>query len=199
MQDRRWGRWSIRHAVFHSDDPVDHNPGLSSATREEDPERRAARALRLREGLRTDVRFAAALLLLCVFAGSAAAGGGGGAKKEVEREKGSGFMGPRVPTLSMPVLIAPVIANGELHHYVFLRVTLELSGDEHKVMMLQKIPYLQDAFLREVHRATVSRENDPASVDEEGLKARLIKVSDATVGAGIVKAVQLVTGERTGR
>ncbi|MBL9096104.1 MAG: hypothetical protein JNK07_04190 [Alphaproteobacteria bacterium] len=147
------------------------------------------------------MRFAAALLvLLCVFAGAAAASGGGhGAKKEPEREKGSGFMGPRVPTLSMPVLVAPVVVNGELHHYVFLSVTLELSGDEHKDMMLEKIPYLQDAFLRDVHRATITREAEPTLVDEDGLKARLIKVSDATVGPGIVKAVQLLNAERAGR
>lgn len=146
------------------------------------------------------MRFAAALLLmLFVFAGVAEAGGGGGAKKKPEREKGSGFMGPRVPTVSMPILVAPVVVNGELRHYVFLSVTLELSSDEHKDMMLEKIPYLQDAFLRDVHRATVARESEPTLVDEDGLKARLIKVSDATVGAGIVKAVQLLNAERTGR
>lgn len=148
------------------------------------------------------MRFAAALLLmLFVFAGAAEAGGGGGhgAKKKPEREKGSGFMGPRVPTVSMPILVAPVVVNGELRHYVFLSVTLELSGDEHKDMMLEKIPYLQDAFLRDVHRASVAREAEPTLVDEDGLKARLIKVSDATVGPGIVKAVQLLNAERAGR
>ena len=40
-------------------------------------------------------------------------------------------------------------------------------------MMLEKIPYLQDAFLREVHRATVAKDNDPTVLDEEGLKDRL--------------------------
>jgi hypothetical protein len=141
------------------------------------------------------VRIAAALMMLltCLLAGTAdASSAGHGAKKpEAEREKGSGFAGPRVPMISMPALVTPVVVNGELNHYVFLTVTLELTGDEHKTMMLEKIPYLQDAFLREVHRASVALNDDPALLDMAGLKARLLKVSDATVGPGIVKVVEL--------
>jgi hypothetical protein len=141
-----------------------------------------------------EVRLAAALMLLMsIFAGlaSASSSSHGPKKPEAEREKGSGFAGPRIPTISMPALVTPVVVNGELQHYVFLSITLELTSDEHKNMMLEKIPYLQDAFLREVHRASVTKDNDPSVIDEEGLKARLMSVSTTVVGPNIVKAVGL--------
>jgi hypothetical protein len=139
------------------------------------------------------VRVAVALLLLACFAGAGFAVASSHAPKEKAeaREKGSGFAGPRIPTVSMPVLVTPIVVNGELHHYVFLSVTLELTSDEHKNMMLEKIPYLQDAYLREVHAATVARDNDPAVVDEEGVKGRLMRVSATVVGEGVVKAITL--------
>jgi flagellar basal body-associated protein FliL len=140
------------------------------------------------------VRLAAALMLLtCLLAGLASASSSSHAPKkpEAEREKGSGFSGPRIPTISMPALVTPVVVNGELQHYVFLSITLELTGDEHKNMMLEKIPYLQDAYLREVHGASVAKDNDPTVIDEEGLKDRLMRVSATVVGPGIVKAITL--------
>jgi flagellar basal body-associated protein FliL len=140
------------------------------------------------------VRLAAALMLLmCLFAGLASASSSSHAPKkpEAEREKGSGFAGPRIPTISMPALVTPVVVNGALEHYVFLSLTLELTGDEHKNMMLEKIPYLQDAYLREVHRASVAKDNDPKVIDEEGLKVRLMRVSATVVGPDIVKAITL--------
>ena len=140
------------------------------------------------------MRLAAALMLLtCLFAGLASASSSSHAPKkpEAEREKGSGFAGPRIPTISMPALVTPVVVNGALEHYVFLSLTLELTGDEHKNMMLEKIPYLQDAYLREVHRASVAKDNDPRVIDEEGLKDRLMRVSATVVGPGIVKAITL--------
>ena len=139
------------------------------------------------------------MLLTCLVAGLASASSHAPKKPEAEREKGSGFAGPRIPVITMPALVTPVVVNDELQHYAFLSVTLELTSDEHKPMMLEKIPYLQDAFLREVHRASVAKDNDPAVLDEEGLKQRLLRVSATVVGPNIVKAVALrnvVRGDR---
>ena len=140
------------------------------------------------------MRLAIALLLLTCFAGAGpviASTDAPAEKSETEREKGSGFAAHRIPTISMPTLVTPVVVGGELHHYVFLSVTLELTSDEHKNMMLEKIPYLQDAYLREVHGPSVARDKDPAVIDEDGLKVRLMRVSATVVGEGVVKAVTL--------
>jgi flagellar basal body-associated protein FliL len=102
------------------------------------------------------------------------------AKAAGEPERAIGA--PRAPTLDMPPLVAPVVVNGELHRYVYLSVSLKLNDDNQKPMMLAKVPYIQDAFLREVHGASIARDNDPAIVDEAALIARLVHACDTVVG-----------------
>lgn len=135
------------------------------------------------------------ILLVCLCAAPAWAGGHGAKKAEAE----GAFAGPRIPTISMPTLVAPMIVDGALHHYVFLSVTLELTDDNHKSMMLEKIPYLQDAFVREVHGPSIAKNNDPALIDDESLKARLLRASAAVVGADIVRTIELRDAVRAGR
>lgn len=125
------------------------------------------------------------------FAFAAPAFASSGGSSHAKTEEGAAFATPRVPTVSMPTLVAPIGVNGELDHYVYLGISLELTSDEHKSMMLDKIPYLQDAFLREVHGATLARDGDPTILDEVGLKARLLATSEKVVGPGIVKAVAI--------
>lgn len=134
--------------------------------------------------------FAAFALIAVLFATPALASGGGGEKK-TEGGDGTSFATPRVPSISMPTLVAPVGINGDLDHYVYLGISLELTGDEHKTMMLDKIPYLQDAFLREVHGASLALDGDPSMLDEAGLKRRLLATAEKVAGPGIVKAVTI--------
>lgn len=138
------------------------------------------------------MRLTAAFALIAILcAGTPAFASGGGSSHEKKSEEGSAFATPRVPTISMPTLVAPVGVNGDLDHYVYLGIALELTSDEHKSMMLDKVPYLQDAFLREVHGATLAKDGDPSILDEVGLKARLLAASEKVVGPGIVKAVTI--------
>jgi flagellar basal body-associated protein FliL len=97
---------------------------------------------------------------------------------------------PGIPTIDMPPLIAPMIVNGELHHYVHFSVSLKLTDDNHKTLVLEKVPYLQDAFLREVHRASIALDNNPDIVDEKGLIARLVALSAKVLGPDVVKDVE---------
>jgi hypothetical protein len=136
------------------------------------------------------LRLAVTLIVLgCVLAARVSAASGADAPATAERA--AGVIGPRVPTIAMPTLVAPVLVSGELHHYVFLSVTLQLTRDTHKGMMLEKIPYLQDAFLREVHGPAIVKDNDPTLIDEDGLKQRLLMTSATVVGAGIVNRIEL--------
>ena len=96
---------------------------------------------------------------------------------------------PRTPSIDMPILVAPVVVNGEMHHYVYLGVTLQLADDNHKSELLEKIPYLQDAFLREVHGPSIAYNNDPSIVDEKALVARLLRVCEKVAGPNLVKDI----------
>jgi hypothetical protein len=136
------------------------------------------------------LRLAVALIVLgCVLGAGVSAASG--ADVPATSERAAGVIGPRVPTIAMPTLVAPVVVSGELHHYVFLSVTLQLTRDTHKSMMLEKIPYLQDAFLREVHGPAIVKDNDPTLLDEDGLKQRLLRTSTTVVGPGIVNGIEL--------
>ena len=135
------------------------------------------------------MRLTVALLAL-VLLGAAPALASGGASKKAEVEPVE--QGPRIPSVSMPTLVAPVNINGELQRYAYVGVTLQLENDNDKPMMMDKIPYLQDAFLRDVHSGpSISLNGDPALLDLPGLSKRLAQVCAAIVGPNIVKNVEL--------
>ncbi len=96
-----------------------------------------------------------------------------------------------VPMVSMPMLVAPIIVKGLLVKYIYLNVSLILPDESSKMMLLEKIPYLQDAFLREVHRAPIIPGDDPAVLDEEGVGRRLMSACVKIVGPDIVKNVEI--------
>jgi hypothetical protein len=114
-----------------------------------------------------------------------AAGGGHGSTKKAAKEESV----PSVPSVNMPMLVAPVMIKGQLARYVYLNVTLVLPDDSNKMMLLEKVPYIQDAFLREVHRGTIALGEDPDMLDEAGLGRRLMDACVKVVGADIVKKV----------
>jgi hypothetical protein len=97
---------------------------------------------------------------------------------------------PAVPSVSMPMLVAPVMVKGQLAKYVYLNVTLILPDESNKMKLLEKIPYIQDAFLREVHGATIALGEDPEVLDVAGLEQRLLSACTNVVGPDIVKKVE---------
>jgi len=137
------------------------------------------------------MRFIATLTILGVLlaAPAALASSEGQAEKKPEAAEERAIGAPGTPSIEMPILVAPVVVNGEMDHYVYLGVTLQLVDDSHKSALLDKIPYLQDAFLREVHGPSIAYNNDPTIVDERGLITRLLRVCAKVVGPDIVKDI----------
>jgi flagellar basal body-associated protein FliL len=137
----------------------------------------------------------ALMLFICLFGAGAAWGSSHGAapkKPHGEAAEPAQPAGPRIPSVAMPKLVAPIIVNGQLHHYAYLSVTLQLNDDGQKTMVLEKIPYLQDAFLREVHETSIVLDNNPDAVDKEGLAQRLVAISARVLGPGVVKNVDFL-------
>jgi len=142
------------------------------------------------------VRLVTALMLFVCLFGAGAAWGSSAAPKE-KKPHGTETVapqpaGPRIPTVAMPKLVAPVVIDGQLHHYAYLSVSLKLADDGQKTMVLEKIPYLQDAFLREVHETSIVLEGNPDAVDTDGLAERLIAISARVLGPGVVKNVEFL-------
>ena len=79
-----------------------------------------------------------------------------------------------IPDIELPVLIAPMVVNGRLEHYAYITIALTPSSADHIFEVRNRVPYLQDAFLREVNRGTIVRADNPNEVDTVALKARLV-------------------------
>lgn len=118
----------------------------------------------------------------------------GEAEGKEERAPGT----PTEPSLEMPGLVSPVNVEGELKSYVYLRVKLKLNDSGQRSTLLEKVPYIQDAFLRDVHGPSIALNNDPSVVDLVGLSARLLRVCDTVVGPGVIKAVDLQNATQDG-
>jgi flagellar basal body-associated protein FliL len=141
--------------------------------------------------LATAVVLAACLAFACTGPAWASAEAKTEKAGEGKAGEGKGEKPPAVPSVSMPMLVAPVMVNGQMARYVYLGVTLMLGDESNKRVMLDKIPYIQDAFLREVHGATIALGEDPDVLDEEGLQRRLLAVCAKIVGPDIVKKIEL--------
>jgi flagellar basal body-associated protein FliL len=142
------------------------------------------------------MRLLIALIMMAIFLGSGssqsseAADHSASPPATAEVMSGGPLAGSGKSGIDMPSLMAPVTVNGELHYYVYLAIRLELSSDGQKDLVLEKIPYIQDAFLREVHRASIALVDDPETVDGHGLTERLINVAAKVLGPGVVTGIE---------
>ncbi len=98
--------------------------------------------------------FVIALSSLAVAPAATAAGGSSSKGKSEKSAE------PLIPSLKMPRLVAPVMVKGEMVRYVHFEVKFILPDESNKKMLMDKVPYLQDAFLRDVHGATLVKNED---------------------------------------
>lgn len=90
----------------------------------------------------------------------------------------------------MPLLVAPVVSQGRLQGYIYLQIIIVTPDRGQAEKLALKIPYIQDAFVREVHRASITLNDDPKAIDGAGLKQRLRSKVEAIAGSGVVEDIQ---------
>lgn len=86
----------------------------------------------------------------------------------------------------MPTLVAPIAVKGRVHNYVYLNVQVfgETAADAEKLRL--RIPFIQDAFIREVHRESITVDGDPQQIDGTALLTRLeARAREAADGAAV--------------
>lgn len=100
--------------------------------------------------------------------------------------------GTREPgtSVEMPFLIAPVIVDGKLQAYAYISSKVISSTPGTAVSIREKTPFLQDAFIRDVNAEPIGKADDPMTVDQPALIARLL--ADAKRIAGSAKVVSFV-------
>jgi hypothetical protein len=121
-------------------------------------------------------------LLAVVLAGASVAGTA--SKPTAEREPGS--------TVEMPYLIAPVVIDGELFANAYVSSQIVATSPAATIVVRDKLPFIQDAYVRDVNATPIGKVSDPATVDVPTLTARLLADTRRVVGPGLIDSIQIV-------
>ncbi len=88
--------------------------------------------------------------------------------------------------VTLPTILAPMIVDSRTENYAYITIVLKPAAPAGILAIREKVPFLQDAFLRELNGATIVKTDDPKAVDETALKARLIARMNQVLPAGTV-------------
>jgi len=122
-----------------------------------------------------------ALLLALGIAGPALAGEGEGAPSA-----------PRNATVLMSPLALPIVVDGRLVNYVYVTLRLGLSAQADAPKLRNMEPYFRDALVRAGHRDPFVRPDNYAALDDNRLKATILRDAAMLAGPGLVVSVQIV-------
>jgi hypothetical protein len=113
------------------------------------------------------VTFVCGLSAQPVLAGEAVTAGGNADAKA----GGDAKPGTRV---DMPILVAPMIVHGRLLAYAYINSTVITNSADTSFKVRDKIPFIQDAFIRDVNGASIVDPKNTDKVDRPALQARLL-------------------------
>ena len=94
--------------------------------------------------------------------------------------------------VEMPYLIAPVIVEDRLVAYAYVSSKVVGTSPNAAIEVRLRLPFIQDAFVRDVNATPIGTAADRSKVDEAGLRARLLADAQRIVGAGKVGDVRLI-------
>jgi hypothetical protein len=95
-------------------------------------------------------------------------------------------------SVEMPYLIAPLMNGDSLVAYAYVSCKIIASSQSAAIDIRDRIPFIQDAFVRDVNRATVGRGDEPPTVDPTSLTARLLADARKVMPLGEVAGVRLI-------
>jgi hypothetical protein len=122
------------------------------------------------------------LLLALTLPAFAADGAQGGTKE--------GAPGTNV---DMPFLMAPMTGvDGKLSGYAYISSRLTASSDTFALAVRDRIAFIQDAFVRDVNGLGVAKSDNPSTVDQPALEARLLADAKKVMGPGKVVSIAVV-------
>lgn len=129
------------------------------------------------------MRRIAACLCLLMFVGSAAMA------EEPAKEPAKKSDAAAGTSVTMPYLIAPLPDGGTLLAYAYISSKIIGTSPATALEIKGKIPFIQDAFVRDVNASSIAKPGDPMAVDNTVLQARLLALTKKVMGPG--KAVDL--------
>jgi len=122
------------------------------------------------------------LLVFCVL--SALAGFGAASAEEKKAAPN--------PTVLMSPLALPIVVDGKLVNYIFVTFRLGLSSKADAAKLRLKEPYFRDALVRAGHRTPFVRSDNYTVLDDDRMKAALLREAALIAGPGMVVSVQII-------
>jgi hypothetical protein len=93
--------------------------------------------------------------------------------------------------IELPPLLAPMVVQNHLSGYAYITIVLAPAARDKVLAIREKVPFLQDVFLREVNKGSILKAGDPKTVDEAALKTRLTARMNQVLPAGMVMELKL--------
>lgn len=121
-----------------------------------------------------------ALVTLLLLTGQATASAGA----KPEREPGT--------SVEMPYLIAPVIVDGGLYANAYVTSKIDAVSPGATIVVRDKLPFIQDAYVRDVNATPIGTASDPKVVDVLALAARLTADAKRIVGSSLIDSVEII-------
>jgi hypothetical protein len=100
-------------------------------------------------------------------------------------------------SVEMPYLIAPIEADGQLIAYAYVSSQIIASSPATAIDIRNKVPFIQDAYVRDVNDTPIGTSADSASLNRDALTARLLAIAKRVVGADKATAVHLIQVQMT--
>jgi hypothetical protein len=107
----------------------------------------------------------------------------------------SGAKGGKPGTnVDMPYLMAPLTnADGKLLGYAYLSTRLTAMSEAYALAVRDKLPFIQDAMVRDVNGDAVTTPGDLEKVDVPGVERRLLIDARKVMGVSEIKLITLCT------
>ena len=93
--------------------------------------------------------------------------------------------------VDLPPILAPMVVSNRLDGYAYISISLTPSGRDKVVTIREKMPFLQDAFLRELNKSPIVKADNPKAVDADGVKTRLVARMNQILPSGTVAELKL--------
>jgi hypothetical protein len=95
-------------------------------------------------------------------------------------------------SVEMPYLIAPVVVDGALTANAYVSSKVIASSPTASIVVRGKLPFIQDAYVRDVNATPIGKADNPGTVDLPALTARLLADAKRVAGANFVSAVEII-------
>jgi hypothetical protein len=95
-------------------------------------------------------------------------------------------------SVEMPYLIAPLTDGDALVAYAYVSCKIIAAQPALAITIRDKIPFIQDAFVRDVNAKSIGKPDSPQAVDKDALAARLLTDAQKVMKPGTVASVQLI-------